>query len=147
MHVDVVCEGSLTISLQLAYAVTENGFLWQQFTSANSWLPTKRVGPVGTFANPEFVFASSGFSSTGVDAQNCMTVTLISSITITSPASDLTTKLTLSGLQSFSNPSSDALPLYVNRALCLAGTIATASLQGGFSATGKWDKEKGESNF
>jgi len=132
------------IILPLLCVLTANIFL-QQFESANSWLPTKRgLGPVGTFAAPEFVFASTGFSSTGVDAQNCMTVTLVSSITITSPAKNLVTLLTLSGLQSFSNPTSAALPLYVNRALCLAGTSATATLQGGFAPMGKWDREKGE---
>lgn len=94
----------------------------QQFTTANNWLPTKRgLGAVGTFAAPEFVFASAGFSSTGVDELNCITVTLISSVTIASPAADSITELTLSGLQAFNQPTSQELPLFVNRDLCLAG--------------------------
>ena len=115
------------------------------FSTRTAWLPTKPgLGAVGTFAKPTIVHAAAGYSSTGTGSANCVTVTLITSVTMGSPSASSSTKVTLTGLTGFSSYDSDVFPLFLDKTTCLANSAATATLPGGFERTAKFAKEAGK---
>ena len=82
------------------------------FETSNDPLPTQLVGAVGTAAKPGFTWLAAKGKKTDKDVENCITVTMMSSVTLTSASANDFTKITLSGLTESGTSDTKQLKLY-----------------------------------
>ena len=83
-----------------------------QFETTNDWVPTQHVGPVGTMAKPGFAWLAAAGDATGKGATNCITVTMIPSVAMTSPSTAAMTDITISGLTGSDTADSSSLAIF-----------------------------------
>jgi hypothetical protein len=82
-------------------------------------IPTNQIGPATTMEAPGFVYAVAQGNSTGLSQRNCITVTLVSNVALTSGATSSFTKLTIAGLQTSMTSSTEAMDLYQDTLSCI----------------------------
>jgi hypothetical protein len=124
-------------------------------------IPTQMVGPATTMQAPGFVYAVAQGNSTGLGQRNCLTVSLISNVALTSGATATYTKFTISGLGTAQTASTETLDLYQSNAACVGfdnkqptpgmGTQRSGALQSVAAVPtkdqAKFDKAKGTLEF
>eukprot|EP00283_Hemiselmis_rufescens_P000758 CAMPEP_0173470394 /NCGR_PEP_ID=MMETSP1357-20121228/77851_1 /TAXON_ID=77926 /ORGANISM="Hemiselmis rufescens, Strain PCC563" /LENGTH=4076 /DNA_ID=CAMNT_0014438669 /DNA_START=54 /DNA_END=12284 /DNA_ORIENTATION=+ len=84
-----------------------------QFTTTTQMLPVaKGAKPAGTLQKPTFSYAQAKGKTTGMGSDNCITVSLIPSVTIMSGSAQ--SQITLEGLVGSGTSDTDTLELYSN---------------------------------
>ncbi|EKX52871.1 hypothetical protein GUITHDRAFT_101325 [Guillardia theta CCMP2712] len=107
----------------LVYQVPFDQYRSVRFGTDLPPIPTrKEAGGVGTVAPPSFVYAAASGNNDGPNQAVCITVTLVSSSTIYSVASNPTT-ITLTGLTGSSSPS-QYIQLFQNKCQCEGSSTA-----------------------
>merc|ERR1719163_2540238 len=83
------------------------------FETTNDWVPTQHVGAVGVAAKPAFTWLAAAGDTSEKEASNCITVTLMSSVALTTTsATDSRTDITISGLTGSDTPDTDTHPIF-----------------------------------
>ncbi len=87
--------------------------VWYQFTTTKQKLPTNgAAAPYGTIQTPTFSFAQAKGKTDGPSRDNCITVSLIPSVTFVSGTSG--TQITIGGLKGTGTSDSDNMQLFAN---------------------------------
>jgi hypothetical protein len=102
---------SLANSWQVPFDGDTERVVGYQFTSTRQALPTaKGAQPYGTLQAPTFSFAQAKGRTNGPARDNCITVSLIPSVTFVSGTS--ATQITIKGLKGTGTSDSDAMQIY-----------------------------------
>ncbi len=148
------CAWTASSSWQFPFAANT-----KQISTKLERIPVHNIGPATTMQPPGFVYAVVQGNTTGLKQRNCITVTLISNVPLTSGPNSFT-RFTISGLETSTTASTETLDLYQNNKVCVGfggnptpgmGTYRSGALQ---SVEGvptkdqaKFDKVKGTLEF
>lgn len=83
-----------------------------EFETTHDFVPTQHVGAFGTMAKPAFAWLAAKGKKTAIGDENCITVTMIPSVTLASPSPPASTTFTLSGLTGSDEADTKTLQLY-----------------------------------
>jgi hypothetical protein len=94
-----------------------------RFETVHDWVPSQeQIGAFGTALRPKFAYLAAGGSSTGKARTNCITVTMVPSVTLSSATVNAMTSITLSGLIGAQDADNSDKPIFAGadcRCVCV----------------------------